>query len=334
MSAKDRLATNNRKILLSEPLPAFGSRQALDILSGLGEVVIASRANEEALTKETRDADALVVRFARITRPIIHNAETLRVIGRTGTGVDNIDVQAATERKILVVNVPAVNTVSVVEHTFSLILALCKKLKEADETLRSMGWAERERIASEIVDLKEKTLGIIGLGSIGREVARIGKAFKMRVIGYDPYLDAEKARETGVELTDLRSIMSRSDIVTIHCALTEQTHHLINEQTLGLMKTSSYLVNCSRGPIVDEEALVRALRERRIAGAACDVFEKEPVDLANPLLKLPNAILTPHVAGFTRETIEKTLVMLAEDISRAIRGEKPVNLVNPEALTA
>ena len=320
------------RILLSEPLPVSSSKPALEILTALGDVTVASATSEEVLASEISEADALIVRLARVTKPIIQNARRLRVIGRTGVGVDNVDVKAATERRILVVNVPAVNTISVAEHAFSLILALCRRIKDADQSLRSKGWNERERLASEIIDLAGKTLGIIGLGSIGREVVKRAKAFDMQVIAYDPYVTPETAKMIGVELSNLETLLTKSDVVTIHAALSKETHHLINERRIRLMKKSAYLVNCARGPIVDEEALARALRERWIAGAGCDVFDQEPVTRENPLLEFPQTIVSPHIAGFTREIMEKTLITLAQDITRAIKGEKPINLVNPEAL--
>jgi D-3-phosphoglycerate dehydrogenase len=322
-----------KRILLSEALPSFGSKPALDILNSLGEVVVAPRPTEEVLAQEIVGTHALIVRLARITRPIIDRATVLRVIGRTGTGVDNIDVKAATERGILVVNVPAVNTLSVADHAFSMILALLKRLKDADRALRSNGWGERERIAGEIVDPHGKTLGIVGLGSIGQEVARRARVFGMNVIGYDPYIPPGRANEVGAELADLETLMEKSDVVTIHAALSEETYHLINEQNLRLMKKSAYLVNCARGSIVDGNALLQAINEGWISGAGLDVFEKEPLDQASPLLRSAKVIASPHVAGFTRETIEKTLEILAQDIARAIQGGKPINLVNSEVFT-
>jgi D-3-phosphoglycerate dehydrogenase len=324
--------SGRKRILLSEPLPVSSSKPALGILTALGEVRVASATSEEVLAKEIKEADALIVRLARITKPIIQNALKMRVIGKTGTGVDNIDVKSSTERGILVVNVPAVNTISVAEHAFSLILALCRRIKDADQSFRSNGWNERERLASQIIDLRGRILGIIGLGSIGREVVKRAKAFDMQVMAYDPYISPETAKEIGVKLSDLETLLTESDVVTIHAALSKETHHLIDYRRLGLMKKTAYLVNCARGPIVDEEALTRALREKSIAGAGCDVFDKEPTDQENPLLKLPQAIVSPHIAGFTRETMEKTLTILAEDVARVIKGEKPINLVNPEAL--
>lgn len=320
------------RILISEQLPVSGSKPALEILAALGDVKVASASSEEVLAREVSEADALIVRLAQVTKPIIQNAKKLRVIGRTGVGVDNVDVKAATERRILVLNVPAVNTISVAEHTFALVLALCRKIKDADQSLRSKGWKERERLASEIIDLPGKTLGIIGLGSIGREVVKRAKAFEMQVIAYDPFVTPETAKGIGVELSDLETLLTKSDVVTLHAALSKETHHLINERRIRLMKKTAYLVNCARGPIVDEEALTRALREKWIAGAGCDVFNQEPVPRENPLFELPQTIVSPHIAGLTRETIEKSLITLAQDITRVIKGERPINLVNPEAL--
>jgi len=320
------------KILLTEQMIDPVDEEGLRILRNIGEVKLASSTKEEVLMDEVRDADALLVRFAKVTRNVIEKAEKLKVIGRPGTGVDNIDVQAATENGIMVVNVPALNADAVAEYTFGLILALTKNIVKADVSLRKGNWQIRNRIAVFNTQLSGKKLGIIGLGAIGTRVARTAKAFKMEILAYSPHVSTDKAREIGAKSVDLDSLLRNSDIITIHTALRKETCHMIGEEELKLMKKSVFLINCARGEIIDEKALITALKEERLAGAALDVFEQEPLDYNSPLIKLQNTVITPHIAGFTKEVRTRTVVTLAEDLTRALRGELPKNLVNREGL--
>jgi D-3-phosphoglycerate dehydrogenase len=284
------------------------------------------------LISEIKDATALIVRFAKITKKIIDSGENLKVISKTGTGVDNIDISAATNKGVFVCNVPALNADAVVEHTFSFMLALIKNLIETNESLISKGWGIRDKIWPSNSELYGRSLGIIGLGLIGSKVSKIAKAFGMKVFAYDPYVSNDKARELGVNLVELSSLLKTSDIVTIHCALTENTRNLINKNNIKLMKNTSFLINCARGQIVNEDALIEALKEERIAGAALDVFQLEPLEPNNPLLSMKNVIVTPHIAGLTYNVRLKTMEILVDDILKTLNGEKPINLVNPEVL--
>jgi D-3-phosphoglycerate dehydrogenase len=320
------------KILFTEPPVENVDDKGLEILKELGAVEVASDTREETLRRTISDADALIVRLVKVTSSIIEGAPKLKIIGRTGAGVDNIDVEAATRNGILVTNVPAINADSVAEHTFGLIIALSRGVLRFDSEVKRGNWRARDDLISLNVELYGKTLGIIGLGAIGRRVAKIGRAFGMRIITFDPYVSNEALQETAAENVNLERLLSESDVITIHVTRTKETYHMIANQQFRLMKESALLINCSRGDVIDEKSLVDTLRENKIRGVGLDVFESEPLSLQSPLLKFANVIITPHVAGFTKEAREKTIMILAEDVARALNGQRPINLVNKEVV--
>ncbi len=265
---------------------------------------------EEAIVR----ADAVIVRSAtRVTRETIVRASDLKVIGRAGAGVDNIDLDAATERGIPVLNAPAGNTVSAAELTFALILALARKVIAADRSVRAMTW-KAPGLAG--VELNTKTLGLIGAGRIGGEVARRARAFGMKVLVYDPYLPVARAEELGVEQRTFDDVIEQADFLTIHVPLTPSTTSMIGAKELRRMKPSAYLVNAARGGVVDEDALAHALAEGWVAGAALDVFRQEPLPASSPLGHSPNLILTPHLGASTAEAQQ----LVATEIAEAVRG--------------
>ncbi|WP_088335526.1 phosphoglycerate dehydrogenase [Methanopyrus sp. KOL6] len=311
------------KILVTDPI----HEDALRKLEELGEVIVLEDADEEKIREHVRDADAWVVRSGtRVTRELIKEAERLKVIARAGVGVDNIDVKAATERGIIVVNAPESSSISVAEHTMGLILALARKIPQADRSVRRGEWDRKTFMG---VELAGKTLGLIGLGRIGQQVAKRAKAFEMEVIAYDPYIPRKVAEELGVELVDeLEELLERADIVSIHVPLTEETEGMIGEEELKRMKNSAFLINCARGKIVDEEALIKALKEGWIAGAALDVFAEEPPGEDHPLYELDNVVLTPHIGGSTGEAQRSAGLIVAREIERVLKGEIPENVVN------
>lgn len=319
------------KILLTEPLIESVDDAGLCILEKAGTVKIARSTSEGILIEEAEDADAIVVRLAKITSRIIEKADKLKVIARTGIGVDNIDVAAATKKRVMVVNLPSMNTDSVAEHVMCLILASAKNLIAFNSEVRRGNWRIRDQLLPNNIDLLGKTLGIIGAGKIGYAVARRALGFDMKILFYDVISRPEMGR-LGAKSTDLDILLKQADFVTVHVPLIKETHHLINEGKLGLMKKSAYLVNASRGEVVDQKALYNALDGKIIAGAALDVFEDEPPESNDPILRLGNVILTPHVAGHTGDSRRKMIIALAEDVSRALSGETPVNLVNRELL--
>ncbi|NOZ28210.1 MAG: hydroxyacid dehydrogenase [Chloroflexi bacterium] len=255
---------------------------------------------------------------------------TLRVIARAGIGVDNVDIPAATERGILVVNTPDAPTESTAEHAVALLLAVAKRVTAGDRGLRGADIPRSQLFGTEA---RGRVLGVVGFGRIGRRVAEIcALGLKMRVIAYDPYVDRERADALGVEMVDsLEALLERADFVTLHVALTPETRHLIGERELRRMKPGAYLINVSRGPVVDEAALIRALEEGHLAGAALDVFDPEPPSPENPLLHMDNVVVTPHTGSFTDLGVKAMSEGAVEQVLQVLRGERPSFLLNPEA---
>lgn len=268
----------------------------------------------EELRDALRRAHGLIVRSAtQVDRDLLDGAPELRVVGRAGVGVDNIDLAAATERGVAVLNAPAGNTVSAAELTMALILATVRKVSEADRSVRSGEWA-RSRFGG--IELRGKTLGLVGAGRIGSEVGRRARAFGMDVVAHDPYLTDERAEDLGFERVSFEEVLERGDVVSLHVPLTAQTRGLLGPTTLRAMKPSAFLVNVARGGVVDEAALVEALEEGVIAGAALDVFEQEPLQEDSPLRGAPNLVLTPHLGASTSEAQE----LVAGEIAGAVRA--------------
>lgn len=252
----------------------------------------------------------------------------LKVIARHGVGLDNVDVEAATRLKVPVLYTPHANARAVAEHTFALILASSRRIPTAVDYARRGMWREKFRLVG--FELKNKKLGIVGFGAIGRIVASIALGFEMKILVYDPYVDPSEVKKRSGRPVNLETLLRESDVVTVHVPLTTETYHMIGEKELRLMKPTAILVNTSRGAVVDEKALVKALREGWIAGAALDVFEEEPIRLDNPLLSMDNVVATPHIAYLTLESVRRMDMMLVEDIERILAGRKPVRAANPQ----
>ncbi|HWQ16894.1 MAG TPA: phosphoglycerate dehydrogenase [Sulfolobales archaeon] len=306
---------------------------AIKILEEVGDVVMSKKliTSEEELIELARNADALMVvkSVEPVTERVIENAPRLRIIARVGVGYDNVNVKAATRRGIWVTIAP-VNSVAVAEHTLALIFSLARKIPLLDRHVRSGLWYRTLGIPQNLmgVDLWGKVLGIIGLGRIGREVALRARCLGMKILYYDIVRRKDLEEQLGIEFKNLEDLLRESDFVSIHTPLTEETRHMIDEEELRLMKPTAYLINTSRGAVVNTKALVRALKEGWIAGAALDVFEEEPLHPDNELTKLDNVILTPHAASYTAETSRKLAVTAAEEIVRVLRGDKPLYPVN------
>lgn len=287
-------------------LDEFAATPAIEVAN------VAGRPREE-LQRALSGAHALIVRSeTRVTADLLTQAPELRVIARAGTGVDNIDVPAATRRGIAVMNAPGANTVSAAEHAIALLLALKRHIPGAAESMRRGEWDRKRFEGSE---LRGKTMGIVGLGRIGGRVAQLARAFGMTVLGHDPFLTPERGATLEVKLVALDDLLRQSDVVTLHLAQTEQTQRLINAERLALMKPSAVLVNTARGELVDEPALAAAVRAGRIAGAAIDVFSVEPLPADSPLRGLDHVILTPHLAASTTEAQER----VSTETCRAVR---------------
>lgn len=297
-------------------------------LNCLAEVTVRrGKHSVQQLKKVVAEYDGIVLGTDPVTREVLSGEVKVRIIARHGVGLDNIDLEAATERGIVVTYTPGVNADSVAEHTIGLLLSLTKRIAEAHRLMRDGGWDRACFIGHEI---KGKTLGIIGLGRIGSEVAVRAKAFGMRVVAYDPYVDKSRAEELKVPLVSLGELLETSDVVTIHAALTRETRHMIGEKELRRMKPTAYIVNTARGALIDEKALVKALKEKWIAGAALDVYEEEPLPEDHPLRKMDNVVLTPHIASYTCEAIRRTDEMVLESLETFFKGGKPRWVANPE----
>ncbi len=293
------------------------------------EVEESASANSDQLLEKIAAADGLIVRSAtKVTAQLLALAPKLKVIGRAGAGVDNIDVAAAAQRGIAVFNAAAANTISAAEHTLALMLALARQLPRAHVSLTQGKW---NRAEFQGVELAGKILGIIGLGRIGREVAARAQAFGMTVIAYDPLISAEVFAAAGVEASTFENLMRRSDFISIHAPFTSDTQYLIGEEQLKICKPNVRLINTARGGIIDEQALWRALQEGRVAGAALDVFENEPPgDL--PLLRLPNVVATPHLGASTVEAQRRVAEEIAGAVADFLLNKKIENAVNPDGL--
>jgi D-3-phosphoglycerate dehydrogenase len=313
------------KVLVTEQMSEAGLerlRQQLDV-EARGSL------SHEQLAQIIGDYDALVIRSAtRVDADIIERAESLKVIGRAGIGLDNVDVEAATRSGVLVVNAPQSNVLSAAEHTMALLLAQARNIPQAHNALVGGSW-ERERWQG--VELHDKTLGIIGLGRVGTLVAQRASAFGMRLLAYDPYVSRGRAAQMGVELVgSVSEVCRRSDFVTLHLPKTPKTVGIVGERELAVARPELRIVNTARGGLVDEEALARALKDGRVAGAAVDVFENEPVT-DHPLFGLENVVVTPHLGASTAEAQDKAGLAIAEQVILALRGEFVPYAVNLEA---
>lgn len=298
--------------------------------------VVPTGAPRERLAAALGTAEAIIVRLpARITREVVAAAPQLRVVATAGAGVDHIDVAAATAAGVLVVNNVGIGPTPVAEHAVGLMLALARRIVAGDTRVRRSGWACRDRLLGGDLgtELSGKTVGIVGFGFIGRRVAAIcAAAFGNHVLAYDPLLEDDSvfAAAKVERRRSLRELLPEADFVTLHAPLTESTRHIVGRAELALMKPTAYLINCARGGLVDPAALYDALRDHRIAGAGIDVFDPEPPDDANPLFTLENVIVTPHIAGLSRETNRRLSLSAAEQVIQALAGDRPPRLVNPE----
>ncbi len=304
------------RVLVADPI----AEEGISRLGEHAEVDVQLKLAPPVLRERILDYDALVVRSeTRVSADIIEAGRRLRVIGRAGAGVDNIDLEAATRLGVLVVNAPSGNTVAAAEHTIALMLALSRHVPQADQAVKAGRW-ERSRFLG--TELREKVLGIIGLGNIGSEVVRRAQGFGMQVIATDPVVSEERAAQLNVRLEPLERLLEAADYVSLHVPLTAETRHLINARTLAHAKPGMRLINAARGGVVDERALFEALRDGKVAGAALDVFEQEPPG-ENPLLTLPQVITTPHLGASTEEAQISVAIEVADQIITVLHGGLP-----------
>ena len=328
---KLRPAVTPPKVLIADSI----SQRGIDELSrgGALEVAIKTALSEKELVDLIPQFSALVVRSqTKVTADVLNAGVQLRVVGRAGVGVDNVDVETATRRGIIVLNAPGGNTVSTAEHAFSLLLSVARKIPQADANVRSKNWDKKD---FEGVELYNKTLGIVGMGRIGSELSRRAIAFGMRVIAYDPYLSATRARSLQVELVDeLDDLLKSADFISLHTPLTAETRHILDSDRLQKTRRGVRIINCARGGLIDEAALTKALHDRQVAGAALDVFETEPLPADSPLRNAPNLVLTPHLGASTAEAQESVGIEIAQSIRAALLEGTIRNAVNMPSLDA
>jgi D-3-phosphoglycerate dehydrogenase len=315
------------KVLIAEPLAEAG----IELLRRRHEVDVRGKLTQDELLAAVRDVDALVVRSAtRVTAEVLAAAPRLKVVGRAGIGLDNVDVAAATKQGVMVVNAPQSNVVSAAEHTIALLLAQARNIPQAHATLRGGRW-ERSRFTG--AELYGKTLGVVGLGRVGTLVAHRLHAFGMRIVAYDPYVSHERAAQMDIELLPLDEVLRRADFVTIHLPKTPETVGLLGAERLALMRPGARLVNTARGGIVDEAALAKAVESGHIAGAALDVFAEEPTT-ASPLFEVDDVVVTPHLGASTAEAQDKAGITIAEQVMLALDDQFVPFAVNVEAAPA
>ncbi|HEV8307813.1 MAG TPA: hydroxyacid dehydrogenase [Methylomirabilota bacterium] len=293
-------------------------------------VVVATAETEDGLIEAAAEAEGILFRARpRCTERLMAACPRLRVVGRHGVGLDTVDIPAATRLGIAVVHAPGANSQAVAEHALMLMLACVKHTTAVDRMTRAGDWRARQVLPN--TELAGKTLGIVGVGNIGRRVAKFAGAIGMRVLGYDKYVAADEVRRRGAEpVASLEALLPQVDVLTCHTPLTPETRHMINERTLALLKPEAIFINTSRGPVHDERALFEALTRRRLASAGLDVFEEEPSPVDNPLLNLDTVVCSSHVAGATREAMRHSSLQVTGEMLRVLRGEQPQILANPE----
>jgi len=316
------------KVLLYEDMHEGGKA----LLREKTEVLFAKSLDEMSLIEETKEVDGVIIRAnGKVTRKIMESAPKLKVVGRHGVGLENIDLEAAVEKGIWVVNTPDANDISVAEHFFGLAIILSKMLKKADIALREGRFEVRYQYIGN--ELHGKTLGILGFGRIGRSVGRIGhKGFDMKVLYYDALRYEETEKELKARKASLEEVLSQSDYISINLPMLPETKGLLGEREFGLMKPSAFIINLARGPIWDEKALHQVLKEKKIAGAGSDVYEVEPAAKGHPLFDLENFVGTPHMAAHTEEALRR-MSLVAEDVIRVLEGKTPLHPVNQPKLT-
>lgn len=314
------------KILVAEPLaPA-----AVDLLQSQAGWEIAL-ADPKTYATHLSDCAALIVRSAvKVTKDVLAKAPKLKIVGRAGVGVDNVDLDAATDAGVLVMNTPGGNAVSVAEHTLALMLSMARSVPQASASTKAGKWEKKKFLGTE---LRGKTLGVVGLGSIGREVVKRAKPFEMQVVAHDPYVSPQTARDLGVDLVPLPELYAQSDYITLHVALTPETDHMVNAEAFAQIKPGARIINCARGELIDTKALQTAIEAGKIGGVALDVFEKEPPG-EDPLFQLEPIVATPHIAGSTEEAQEIVGIRIVEQVIEYLKTGVALNAVNMPALTA
>lgn len=329
------LSFDTKKIVIAIEWPFEIPDDAIKMLKPYGKVAYAPSLLERDLIEVFRDADATILGAFQFKTSVIETAEKLKIIARFGIGVDNVDLKAATDKGVIVTNVPKIMAESVAEHTLALMLAAAKNLVVSDRCVRSDRWRKFWELGLG-TELWGKTLGIVGLGSIGSKVAEKSKAaFNMKILVYDPYVKPEKVKEISGEMAGLDRLLKESDVVSLHVPLTSETRHMVGEEQLRMMKKSAILINTARGQVVDQKALLKALTEKTISMVALDVLEKEPPIPDDPLLDLDNVIFTGHIGSVTNEAFHRVWIACTKAIIDVFEGrlpQPPANIVNREVI--
>jgi D-3-phosphoglycerate dehydrogenase len=323
----NRMEKNNFKVVITECDHGSIEEEKTEFGRIGAELILAQIKGEEELIRVCKDADGLLIQYALLTREVLQQLPKCKVIARYGVGVDSIDLRAATDLGIIVANVPDYCVDEVADQAVSMILALIRKTVFFDQKVKSNEWDFRQ--GRPIHRIKGKTLGLIGSGRIGLEVARRISAFGVRVMAFDPYL---QKKPNGIELMDFDTVLKESDFISIHCPLNESTRHLLGEKEFQKMGKKPLIINTSRGPIIDETALIQALTKGQVSGAGLDVLEKEPPDPQNPLLKMENVIIAPHTSFYSEESISELKRRTAENVSAVLLGKLPRSVVNQEVM--
>jgi D-3-phosphoglycerate dehydrogenase len=315
-------------VLITEPITEVG----LKLLEPSCDLFTPWRERRSFNEEELASADGLIVRLVPVDAALISRAPNLKVVGRHGVGLDSVDLAAASARGIAVVYTPRVNANSVAEHAVNLLLALARHTVRADATTRTNRFDLRGQLVG--MELRHKVLGIVGMGAVGTRLAEIcSRGFGMKVVAFDPCLTARPLEPAVTYVNTLEDLLRQADVVSLHLPLTEETRHLINARTLGLMKPSALLINTARGSVVDTQALAAALEANQIQGAALDVFEDEPLPAGHPILSAPRTVLTPHIASSTRDAMDAMAYEVALQVLQVLRGERPASLANAEAVS-
>ncbi len=309
------------KVLVSDEL----ANEGIEILREHVMVDIQIGLSEDKLVDTIENYDALLVRSGtQVTERVINAGKKLKFVGRAGAGVDNINMEAATRKGIIVANAPDGNTLAATEHTMAMMLSLCRNIPQASASMHAGEWKRSKFMG---VELNEKTLGIVGLGRIGREIAKRAASFNMKIIGYDPFISKEKAAELGIRSMNLEDLFKEADIITVHTPLIKETRHVINEKTIATMKDGVRIINCARGGIIDESALASAVKSGKVAGAAIDVYESEP-PTNSPLISIPGIVLTPHLGASTVEAQKNVSISVAKQCLDVLNGLDAKYVVN------
>lgn len=315
----------DKKVIIADQI----NEKGIEDLKEVAEVVVDTSITPEELINQIKDFDAIIVRSrTKVTREVIMAADKLKIIARAGVGVDNVDVEAATERGIMVVNAPESTSITVAEHAMGLIMALSRKISIADKSVKEGKW-EKSRFMG--IELAGKTLGIVGMGRIGSQVASRCKAFAMEILVNDPYITEDAASKLGARVVDKETLLKNADVITIHVPLTPETKHSISKREFDIMKDNAFIINCARGGIINEDDLYDALKSGRIGGAGLDVFEAEPPE-GSPLLELDNLVATPHIGASTKEAQRDAAIIVANEVKKVFMGESPKNVLNMPVL--